>query len=355
MVDKRAANKKSSQKKKRPFYKRKGFLWSVGSIVGVVLIVALAFRVSPWPGAMIIRKVFDDNSAKVKQALEKHSPAGVAKLADQHYAEGSDTRLDVYYPEQTAPNGRLPTLIWTHGGAWLSGDKTNAEPYYRVIASKGYTVISLDYTLAPERAYPAQIHQLNQAHKYIIDNAERFRVDPTRIMLAGDSAGAQYSAQLAALITNPAYAKEVGVEPSLAPSQLKGVVLNCGIYKMAGLVHPDPTLPKIVGWGDDVAVWAYAGTHDFNDPVIRQMSPYYHVTKDFPATYITGGNGDPLTEAQSKPFADELGTLGVPVARLFYPADHQPSLPHEYQFNLDTQDGQNALTAMLAFMQERTR
>lgn len=352
MTNKRVVNKKVSQKKTKPFYRRKGFLWSIGSVLGVVLILLLAFRVSPWPGALIIRYVFDNDSAKVKQALEKHTPAGVTKLADQQYAEGSDTRFDVYYPENT--NAPLPTLIWTHGGAWISGDKDNAEPYYQLIASKGYIVISLDYTLAPAKSYPAQIHQFNEAHKYILDNAKKFHVDVNKVMLAGDSAGSQFSAQMAALITNEAYAKEVGIEPALAPSQLRGLVLNCGIYKMEGLAHPDPTLPKIVGWGDDVAVWSYSGTSDFSDPVIRQMSPYYHVTQDFPPVYITGGNADPLTDAQSKPFANELERLGVPVTRLFYPQDHQPKLPHEYQFNLDNQDGQNALQAMLEFMKTRS-
>lgn len=352
MTNKRVVNKKVSQKKTKPFYRRKGFLWSVGSIVGVILIILLAFRVSPWPGALIIRKVFSDDNVKVKQALEKHTPAGVTKLSDQQYAPGPDTRLDMYYPEGT--NAPLPTLIWTHGGAWISGDKDNAEPYYRLIASKGYIVVSLDYTLAPAKSYPAQIHQLNDAHKYILDNAKKFHIDANRIMLAGDSAGSQLSAQMAALITNEDYAREVGINPALAPSQLKGLVLNCGIYKMEGLVHPDPTLPKIVGWGDDVAVWAYSDTSDFSDPVIRQMSPFYHVTKEFPPVYITGGNADPLTDAQSRPFAGELESLGVPVTKLFYPTNHQPALPHEYQFNLDNQDGQKALQATIEFMKARS-
>jgi hypothetical protein len=42
------------------------------------------------------------------------------------------------------------------------------------------------------------------------------------------------------------------------------------------------------------------------------------------------------------------------VTTLFYPEDHQPQLPHEYQFNLDTADGQKALQSMLAFLRERT-
>jgi acetyl esterase/lipase len=132
-------------------------------------------------------------------------------------------------------------------------------------------------------------------------------------------------------------------------------VLDCGIYEVGGLTEPDPKLPAIVGWGTDVTVWAYSGTRDFSDPVIHEMSPYFHVTGDFPPTYISGGNADPLTDAQSKPLATKLQSLGVEVTPLFFPADHRPALPHEYQFNLDDADGRTALDATLAFMRRQTR
>lgn len=347
----------SSKNKKPPFFKRKTFLWTTGLIVGVILVILLAFRVSPWPGALIIRKVFNDDSAKLKQVMDRYMPSGIIKLADQQYdPQDSSLKLDVYYPDRKSfASGHLPTVIWTHGGAWISGDKSNDEPYFKLLASKGYTVIGVNYTLAPSRSYPTQIFQLNQAYKYIIANATKFHVDPNALFLAGDSAGSQLSAQMAALITNPEYASEMDIVPSLKTLQLKGVILNCGIYKMEGLTQPDSTLPKIVGWGNDVAVWSYAGTRDFSRPIIRQMSPYYHVTKDFPPTFITGGNGDPLTDVQSKPFADELTRLGVPVSRLFYAKDHVPSLPHEYQFHLDLVDGQNALSTIVSFINTRSR
>ena len=337
------------QKQKQPFYKNKVFLWVTGSIVGLIIIILLAFKLTPWPGALLIRAVFDSNSNKTLQALEKHKPSvAITSILDQQYRSGdNDAKLDVYFP--ASATGPLPVIIWTHGGAWLSGDKANAAPYYKLLAAQGFTVIALDYSLAPERTYPTAVFQLNDAYKYIQSQASRFHVDTGKFFLAGDSAGAQLSSQMAALITNPDYAKEVHITPSLKPIQLRGVLLNCGIYMMDGLTQPDPTLPKIVGWGDDVSVWAYSGTNDFTDPIIKQMSAYYHVTKDFPPTYITGGNGDPLTNAQAKPFANLLRQLGVPVDFLFYADDHKPSLPHEYQFNLDNTDGQTAFTRSVDF------
>lgn len=347
--------------KKRPkqhFYRKKGFLWSVGSIIAIVAIILIAFRVSPWPGALIIRAVFNSGSQKVLLALEKHTPTTpVATITNQQYrANDPDAQLDVYFPQNIQnTNTQLPVIIWTHGGAWLSGDKDNAAPYYRLLAAAGYTVIADDYSLAPGHTYPTAVHQLNDLYSYIQTNASRFHADTTKFILAGDSAGSQLSSQMAALITNPSYAAEVGIIPTMKPAQLRGVVLNCGIYQMSGLTEPDPTLPKIVGWGDDVSVWAYAGTKDFSDPIIKQMSAYYHVTSQFPATYITGGNGDPLTTAQAMPFATKLKSLGINVTELFYPANHTPSLPHEYQFNLDNADGVNALNATLAFVKAQTQ
>lgn len=350
------AMSKQQKSKKRPFFLRKWFLWTVGSIIGVIVVILLAFRLSPWPGALIIRAVFNNGSHKVLLALEKHTPPiEITTIANQQYRAGDPNAfVDVYSP--TNATKPLPTIIWTHGGAWLSGDKTNAAPYYKLLAAEGFTVVATNYSLAPESTYPTAVFELNDMHRYIQANANRLHIDSNQITLAGDSAGSQLSSQMAAIVTNPDYAKQMKIKPALQPAQLKGVVLNCGIYQMAGLTQPDPTLPKIFGWGDDVSVWALTGTKDFtHDPDIRQMSAYFHANSHFPATFITGGNADPLTLAQSVPFAALLKSLDVPVAELFYPVDHQPALPHEYQFNLDNADGQNAFAAIITFVKAHTQ
>lgn len=123
---------------------------------------------------------------------------------------------------------------------------------------------------------------------------------------------------------------------------------------MDGLTQPNPTLPKIIGWGDDITVWAYSGTKDFTNPVIKEMSAYYNVAKNYPATFISGGNNDPLTDTQSKPFANLLELLGTDVTRSFYADDYLPKLPHEYQFNLDTDAGQKALQQTIQFVKQKS-
>ena len=339
----------------RKVHRRRVLWWIIATLVALCVITLLAFRFSPWPGALIIRTAFNRGSAKTLQGLQGHAPAHpVSVIANQQYRKNDrDAQLDVYVPQAATAGSSLPVVVWTHGGAWLSGDKANVAPYYKLLADQGFVVISLNYSLAPGRTYPTQLQQLNAAYAYIQANAIRFHADTNKIVLAGDSAGSQLSSQMAAIITNPPYAQAVNIQPTLAPSQLAGVVLFCGIYKVEGLTEAGPKIPKIVSWGSDVSVWAYIGSRDKKSPLIREASTYYHVNKDFPATFISGGNGDSLTNAQSVPLAQELQSLNVDVTTLFYPANHAPSLPHEYQFTLNA-DGQNAFTQMVQFLRKHS-
>ncbi|PTR32222.1 acetyl esterase/lipase [Rhodococcus sp. OK519] len=332
---------------------RRRSAWTAGVILAVVVGAIVGFVTSPWPGSMIVRFVFDKSAQKTTEALGKHAPDGVTSISDQQYRAGDDDAyLDVYFPEGlTGTTGTLPTVIWTHGGAWISGHRTNYAPYYQLIADAGFTVVALDYSVGPEHTYPTAIGQLRDAHTYVLANAERLHIDPSRIVLAGDSAGAQLSSQLATIATNPDYARAVGIETALRPEQLRGVVLNCGIYDVPNMVGG----PGIIGWGTTESIWAYTGTKDIaNSEAVAQMSTLHHVTEQFPPTYISGGNADPLTEKQSKILASKLTGLGVEVTTLFYPDDHEPPLAHEYQFDLDHADGMNALAQTIEFLRKQT-
>ncbi len=342
---------------------RRWILGALGLIVALLVIIALAFTLSPRPGSLLIKHVFEDNAANVKQTMEAYAPReGVTTLLDQPYASDSaDTKLDVYFPSTVAQTDqRLPVVIWTHGGAWISGNKDDAAPYFRMIALKGYTVVSLGYSLAPDKTYPTPVHQVNEALSYVQQNAGRFHVDPDRIVMAGDSAGAQITSEVAALTTNPAVAATLGITPALKPAQLRGVILYCGIYAMQAFTARDEVpgadtfVTRLLGWGVNTVVWAYTGERGGKPSVMAQMSTLDHVTGSYPAAFISGGNGDPLTEGQSKPLATKLHGLGVPVSTLFFPADHEPSLGHEYQYNIDLPDAQNAFVQMIEFLGDRT-
>ena len=324
---------------------------ALGVITAIVLIGAVITSLTPWPSAMIIRSVFQQGGTAAADEMRPYVPA--AQLREREampYAEGSkDTTLDVFTP---ADEGDLrPTIVWVHGGAWISGSTANIDPYLRILAAEGYTTIGVNYSVGPEQTYPTAVTQLNEALAFIQENADEFSVDTTQIVLAGDSAGAQLASQLATLVTSPRYAHLVGIEPALDAAQLAGVILNCGVYDLRAMAE----LNGLPAWGFKVALWAYTGTKDWSElPVGATMSTIEFVTADFPPTYISGGNGDGLTWLQSIPMAQRLDELGVPVTELFWPAPHKPQLPHEYQFHLDLPEAQEALTATIDWLNETT-
>lgn len=340
---------------KTHFLRRPRFLWAVGIIITLIASIAIWFRISPIPGAFVISTVFDAEAQSKREAMQSHTPATpVSVTSDIPYADAKETTLDIYTPQSaTQDDQALPAVIWTHGGAWLSGDKVDSDAYFKKLANQGFIVIAPNYTLAPKATYPSQITQLNQALHYINTNADALSINRQKIVLAGDSAGAQLSSQMAAIITNPTYAKTVGIAPAMTPSQINALLLFCGIYQLETLTNVSPNLPKIVGWGMDITVWSLFGSRDINNPHIKQASTFYHANKAFPPSFISGGNGDGLTTTQSKPFAAKLQSLGVDTTTLFYNDNHTPSLPHENQFIFD-KDGLENFDATVAFLKSKT-
>jgi acetyl esterase/lipase len=218
-----------------------------------------------------------------------------------------------------------------------------------VLAARGFAVVAVEYTRAPSATYPTALHQLDDALAHVRQHAARFRLDPDRIVLAGDSAGAQIASQYAAALDDPAYAARAGLTPTLPREALKGMLLYCGIYDFARYFGA----PGIIGYGTRVATWAYTGnkgTSNDANPALADMSSLDHVTAAFPPAFISGGNGDPLTDLQSKPFAARLQDLGVDVTTHVFPDDHDPALPHEYQFNLDLPAAREVLDESVTFL-----
>jgi acetyl esterase/lipase len=320
------------------------------SAIGAAAAIGAFSVVSPWPSALAIRGLFELDARRTRRQLEAFAPDhGLMERFDVAYGDSPDMTLDWFCPEEAL--GSLPVVIWIHGGAWISGHKEDVDPYLRMIASQGYTTISLDYTRGPEAKYPTALQQLNTALRFLVDNASEFNVDPGRIVIAGDSAGAQLAAQLGTLITSPLYAKHLGITPGLTHEQLAALVLFCGVFDVSDI----PQVPGITGWGFRTALWSYLGERDWSTTAAAsQMSVQNHVTRDFPPTFISGGNGDALTTTQSMPFADRLSSLGVPVTRLFYPEHLAPELPHEYQFHLDLAESPAALASTIHFLDRVT-
>jgi len=323
---------------------RRFLLAGMVGLAGLALAVLALFRLSPWPGALLIRHVFDEEGERVARALDAHLPADVTAWWDEVYDPADpDARLDVFHP--AAPGPTRATIVWIHGGAFVAGSKGHVAGYARILAARGFTVAGVGYSLAPWHRYPKPVLQVDAALGHLQREAARLRVDPARFVLAGDSAGAHIAAQLACAISDPGYAAALGLRPAIRRDQLAGVILHCGPYDARRI----DASGRFGGFLRTV-LWAYIGRRDFTaDPAMATFSVVEHVTATFPPAFISAGNADPL-EPQSRALAAALAAQGVRVDPLFFPADHTASLPHEYQFHLDTAEGRLALERTLAFL-----
>jgi acetyl esterase len=303
---------------------------------------------TPRPAALMLRRAFASSGEKIARDLEEHAPTNTESLIDEPYGNEPDMVLDVHRPSST--DAALPALMWVHGGGFVGGSKHELAAYLELIAGDGYAVVAPDYSLAPEHRYPTATRQVMEALRYVRANAERLGIDPSRVVLGGDSAGAQIAAQIGALVTTPGYSDVVGIEPAIAPAQLRGLVLACGPYDL-GLAGKAGT-PEGRRFLTTV-LWAYSGKRRFlNDSTFSTLSVVDHLTSAFPPALMTVGNADPLRE-HSESLVERLRENGVEPETLFFPPDHDPPLGHEYQFNLDTAAGRLFLDRLLVFLGQR--
>lgn len=328
---------------------RKIVLGVLAGLAAVAGLTWLAFALSPWPSVLIIRAIFDKGAAEASQALERRVPEGLSVREGVRYDSGDrDAWLDVYRPAR--PLAGAPTVVWIHGGGFVSGRRGDIANYLKVLAGEGFTVVNVDYTIAPGAAYPTPIRQVARALAFIDRNGEALGVNRRAIVLAGDSAGAQIAAQTANLITSPDYARAVGVAAPIRPGQLKGALLFCGVYDVASLGRGKG---GVLGWFLGTVTWAYSGKRDWRQARgFERMSVAAYVTSAFPPAFISAGNADPLLP-QSLALDRALSAQGVPVERLFFQAGHKPPLSHEYQFDLDRPEGRLAFARAKAWLRAR--
>ncbi|WP_270365651.1 alpha/beta hydrolase [Microbacterium algeriense] len=325
-------------------------LWIVGVIAALAVAGAIFWNVSPWPGVWIIRSAPDPAGLHNAETAAEYVPDDIHADLDLVYDESSaEGRLDVFRPaDADAP---LPTIFWVHGGAFIAGQKEPLRNYLQVLASHGFTVVNVEYTHAPEAVYPTPIRQVDRAIDYVVAHAEKLGVDPERLVLAGDSAGAHIAAQSAMAIAQPDYAEAAGLPASVAPDQLRGVVLFSGPYDPTTVDYDNDTF----GFFMRTVMWSYSGTKSFLDAeAFRYTALPKYVDAEYPPTLVSTGPADPLLK-QNQEWAQALDGAGVDITELFFdPATTPDTVGHEYQLALDTPQAKQAMVAQVAFLRDVT-
>ena len=327
--------------------KRKIILIISSLLAAIIIALVLIPVITPVPMSLIMRMFFESPQLDPPEGYDEMS-AAVTVLNDLEYPSlHPDNTFDLYLP--TGEEEPRPVILWVHGGAYVGGDKRDARYYSTALASEGYAVVSMNYRRAPEGKYPVPIVQMGELCAWLCELSGEYNLDMTRLVLAGDSAGAHSAATFALIHTNPAYAEESGLAATLPAETIKGVLLYCGPFDVGMTGKTE----GIFGFMILQAGWAYFGTRNWAEEYSDIAAPGNYVTADYPPAFITDGNTASF-EPQGKKFAGELEAAGAPVTSYFIPLETEKTI-HEYQFMMNTPSGRECYRRTLLFLEQYLR
>ncbi|MEX2658755.1 MAG: alpha/beta hydrolase [Acidimicrobiales bacterium] len=251
------------------------------------------------------------------------------------FGTGGERQLhcDVFRPEgATEP---LPGVLLVHGGSWRTGDRTQLRGYGILLGRAGYVCVASEYRLIPEAPWPAQIHDVKAAIRWMRANAAELGIDPDRIAVEGNSAGAH----LALLAAGTPGVEELEGEGGHAGTSTH-VSAAIGVYAPTLFSHQERRRG---------AVTLAALTDLASSSAASLASPMHHVTPDFPPTLLIHGADDELVPVHaSLVMYEALAEAGVPTELHLYAEQ-----PHA--FDAIPEFGRQCAAEMLLFLNRYVR
>jgi acetyl esterase/lipase len=208
------------------------------------------------------------------------------------YAErdGKKLHLDIYVPD--APR-RIPVILWFHGGGWNYGNK-GYSLRVRGLTRDGFAIVAVQYRLLREGRWPAQIDDCRDALQWVRENGSRYGLDPSRIALAGESAGGHLATLLGVRENRPRVKAVLALYP---PTDLVAMGRRYSHYRRLS-----------------VFTRMFGGDIEDRRTAAHVASPVAHVTPRAPAMRLLHGSLDQLVPLnQSERLAAILNENGVPV------------------------------------------
>lgn len=116
-------------------------------------------------------------------------PEGVVFERDIEYANPAGQHLQLNLARPKKASGLSPAVLCIHGGGFRAGNREGHNTLCLKLAQRGFVAATASYRLAPKYQFPAAVHDVKAAVRWLRANAAKFQIDPARIGVTGDSAG----------------------------------------------------------------------------------------------------------------------------------------------------------------------
>ena len=265
--------------------------------------------------------------------------------------DGDALTGDFYSPEGA---GNFPVIVALHGGGWKLGSSQSYQYWGPYLAERGYALFSVNYRLlqGDKNRYPASVHDTRTAVQFLKSKSEELRVNPDRIGLIGDSAGAHLSALTALAGDTPLFADAYPDDPYAGVSTaVKTVVGIYGVYDMMAQWNHDQVSRPL-----DQITQALLGKSPMESKwLFYEASPMTYTTVDNnqSAFLVVWGSEDDIVDhkSQSEAFVNALKQAGFFTRTVIV-----PGAPHFWMSDpLDEPRSHTAYLAprLLRFFQDR--
>ncbi|WP_145309298.1 alpha/beta hydrolase [Gimesia fumaroli] len=211
----------------------------------------------------------------------------IQRINDIEYATTPEQRLllDLYLPRDVK---HPPLLVWIHGGAWRAGSKDNMP--LTDLVQNGFAVASVEYRLSPVAKFPAQIHDIKAAIRFLRGSAEKYGYNADKIGILGSSAGGHLVALMGVTNGHPQLEGKLG-DFDDESSSVQAIVDYYGPTNFMTI------LPQSTPHGLSVRVPALQlllGDRPERTPDLAKLaSPVFHVDDQDPPLLLIHGDQDP--------------------------------------------------------------
>jgi beta-xylosidase/acetyl esterase/lipase len=251
----------------------------------------------------------------------REAPASVEAIRDITYTSygNRSLQLDLYLPKSRGAR-TMPGIVFVHGGGWRNGTRENFAPMAIRMAERGYAAATISYRLSPEAQYPAAIHDVKAAVRWLRANAARYGIDPARIAVAGGSAGGQI-ASLAG-VTNDIGKFDPGASAGAVSSAVQAIVNIDGLSDFTSeeaRKHEDDPAKQPSSAG----AW-FGGRYAEKEALWREASPTFYVNKNTPPILFIG-SGQARFSVGREAMVEKMTALGVPSRVVVL-----PNTPHSF-------------------------